>query len=322
MVKRVNIILALVAVNAFAGLGLLAHARLHSQKDANPSKAAAGVQKHIEALRSPDASKREAAACELGKLGRGAVEAVPALIEVLGDDTAIDPQQSCRKAHRPGATRSPNFARAHGEFTPGEAALEALVAIGEPAVEPVSAALKAGQRNARKNAARVLASVTDSRAVEPLIAALKDEAWQVRSEAAVALSNYRDERAVEPLVAALKDSSWEVRADAVVALANFKDERAVEPLISAARDQSWQVRMDAVVSLAHLKDSRATASLINALKDEAWQVRMEAATALAHAGDDRAVDSLQTALHDENPKVRSEAKAALEQINRRSSSSQ
>ena len=67
------------------------------------------------------------------------------------------------------------------------------VVLGALAVEPLIAALKHKDSDARKVAAEALGEIKDPRAVEPLIAALKDEKWDVRAAAAEALvSLYRN----------------------------------------------------------------------------------------------------------------------------------
>ncbi|MCD6215119.1 MAG: HEAT repeat domain-containing protein, partial [Candidatus Desulfofervidus sp.] len=137
-------------------------------------------------------------------------------------------------------------------------AAEALVNIGEPAVEPLIQALKDEYSDVREEAARALGRIGDKRAVEPLINALKDEDSDVRMEAAEALDQmgwkpgYVTEKAyylvakkewdeavklgepaVEPLINALKDEASSVRWGAAGALGEIGDERAVEPLINA-----------------------------------------------------------------------------------------
>lgn len=315
MIKRTETIVALFLVCGLTGLACAAYTRHRSQTQSTQTVAPVKIQKTIDELRSTDPLRREVAACALRKMGAVAAPAIPALIELLGDNTAIDPEKSCRKQTAFGNTAQNGIDVV--EYSPAEAATEALIAIGSPVVSPLLAALHSGQWMVRKNALRVLAFTTDNRAVDPLIAALGDEAWQVRREAAVSLGSYKESRAVEPLIAALADQSWDVRSSAAVSLANYKDERTVEPLIAATKDRAWQVRMDAVVSLAHIKDRRAIEPLIAALRDEARQVRMEAALGLAHAGDERAIQPLTIALQDESPSVRREAQAALEQINSR-----
>jgi len=152
-----------------------------------------------------------------------------------------------------------------------DSAIESLVEIGEPAVEPLIQALKDEDSFVREGAAEALGKIGDKRAVEPLIHALNDEDWQVRWEAAEALDelgyepkndtekayyliarkNWDElvkmgEPAVEPLIQALKDEDIFVREAAVEALGKIGDKRAVEPLIHVL--DYARVRQDKVVT--------------------------------------------------------------------------
>jgi HEAT repeat protein len=302
MVTKTETVVAFLLVCGLASLAGAAFTPHNSQSQTD-------IQKTIAELRSTDPMRREAAACELKKMGADATPAIPALIGLLGDNSVIDKAKSCRQSH------FGNIGVV--EYSPAAAAVDALIAIGNPVVSPVLDSLRSDQWLVRRNAVRILGFRNDTRAIDPLIAALKDDAWQVRSEAATALGNYKESRAVGALITALADQNWEVRSGAAVSLANYKDERAVAPLIAATKDEAWQVRADAVACLAHIKDSRAIEPLIAALRDQVWQVRMEAAVGLAHAGDERAIQPLTVALQDENAGVRREAQSALEQISHR-----
>ena len=66
-------------------------------------------------------------------------------------------------------------------------AAEALVTIGEPAVQPLIECLKDNEWVVNVVAAKALGRIGDTRAVEPLIGCLKDEDWYVRWAAAAAL---------------------------------------------------------------------------------------------------------------------------------------
>jgi HEAT repeat protein len=308
MITKTDSLVAFLLVCGLAG-GSAAYTQIRSQTQSTPAVSQTSIEKTIADLRSTDPSRRESAACELKKMRAGAAPAIPALIGLLGDNSVIANEKSCRQTR---------FGNLDGtEHSPAAAAVEALIAIGSPVVAPVIDALRSDQWLVRQNAVRVLGFRTDDRAIDPLIAALRDDAWQVRSEAATALGSYKDSRVVTALIAALADQKWDVRSGAAVSLANYKDERTVEPLIAATKDEAWQVRVDAVVALANIRDKKAVEPLIAALRDQMWQVRMEAALGLAQAGDERAIKPLTSALQDENPGVRREAQSALDQISRR-----
>lgn len=69
-----------------------------------------------------------------------------------------------------------------------EAAREALIRMGEPAVQPLIAALRHHHIAVRKAAAEILREIGDERAVSPLLSALKDRDWEVREAARAALA--------------------------------------------------------------------------------------------------------------------------------------
>jgi HEAT repeat protein len=103
-----------------------------------------------------------------------------------------------------------------------KAAVEALVEIGEPAVEPLIAALKDKDNDVRKGAVEALDKLgwqpgEDATAVRYWIAAGK--AWHCKEIG---------EPAVGPLIEAL--GSWEDRTSAASVLGTIGDPRAVEPL--------------------------------------------------------------------------------------------
>lgn len=93
---------------------------------------------------------------------------------------------------------------------------ELLALIAPVGTEGVIAELEAGA--APRRAARVLASIKDTRALEPLIEALLHRDPGVRANSAAALGELRDPAAVEPLIRATRDPDDVVRAEAGSAL--------------------------------------------------------------------------------------------------------
>jgi len=97
--------------------------------------------------------------------------------------------------------------------------------IGEPAFNPLIAALQDEDANVRKWAAFALGEIGDPRAVEPLIEALQDEHWEVRGYAAWSLGRFGDSKAIDPLTyAASSDEEEMVREAAAEALEKIKAE--------------------------------------------------------------------------------------------------
>lgn len=207
------------------------------------------------ALRSLDPTERAVAACELGRLG--AVSAIPALINLLGDDTPIRPIK---------CWDSGDWSPARNTFkqdTPGEQAAIALASLSQPAVAPLIVELNNGNPSVRKNAAWAIGEIrgglrtnrTD--AVDPLIKTLSDEDSWVRMAAAFSLGEMRTSQATESLIAALGDAEWMVRRMAAWALGEMKASAAVESLTSVSLgDEMELVRRSAAWALGEIKDSQ------------------------------------------------------------------
>jgi len=92
-----------------------------------------------------------------------------------------------------------------------------LVAIGEPAVEPLIDALKNSSFSIRQAATLALGEIRDTRAIKPLIAALGDEILEVSVSARIALEEI-GKPAVEFLIDALKDVEERIRVNTKEAL--------------------------------------------------------------------------------------------------------
>lgn len=237
----------------------------------------------IRALASTDANERAAAACALGRAR--AVEAIPSLVGMLGDDTPVEPLK-CWDANSDWNPALATFKQA----SPGEEAAIALAAMGQTAVEPLVNALGHANASVRRNAAWAIGEVSGGMSVE------------------------RD-GAVAPLRSALNDADEWVRTAAARALGEIRDERATESLLAALADGSAQVRETAAWSLGEMKERRAVQSLSEMLlKDEGAGVRRMAAWALGEIQDPKGVASLSAALSDPEPRVREKARWALSEI--------
>ncbi len=222
-----------------------------------------------------------------------------------------------------------------------EAAAQALLTLGETAVERLVAKFENKDDEVPLRVAYALAKTRDPRAislivtkleydsslfsvlkaagdgaVEPLITALRHEHVLLRHRALTALGDFGDSRAVEALAGALKDDSREVRMKAAFSLARLKDARAVETLVTVIEDKTLEsnARSSAAFHLGGIGNGRAVECLIVALKDEDSDVRKNAAWSLRELGDPRAVEPLILALKDENGKVRENAAWGLNKL--------
>jgi HEAT repeat protein len=204
----------------------------------------------------------------------------------------------------------------------GFAEVDDLVKIGPPAVEPLIAALKDENMEARRYAAEALGRIGDARAIDPLIAALEYDDGFNPSSATLALVSFGSS-AVDPLITALEHENGGVRMRATQALGMIGDIRAIPHLIAVLEelgkvytDPMWYetsgIGAEAEEALVKMGGNPETVeSLIGVLQDGDRLERMAAARILGQIGDRRAVEPLVTALEDEDEWVRVRAAEAL-----------
>jgi HEAT repeat protein len=126
-------------------------------------------------------------------------------------------------------------------------ATEALIKIGNTAVEPLIASLK--DESVRRNAAKALGRIGDTRAVEPLIAVIKNEAYYTDT-AVDALGKIGDGRAVEPLIALIENND-SLTENAVDALGEIGDQRAI-PILTSLLRENWYHGLRSATALQRL----------------------------------------------------------------------
>jgi len=277
---------------AFVFLVLAAGAYTHAQSMRAaywPPKLDADVREKVVALASSDPVARASAACALGKMQRRAVAAIPRLVALMSDGTAIKPEQSCGQQEPfEDEQWQPRYPEVY-EPSPGEAATQALMAIGEPALRALKDAL------------------------------LLSEDWRVRKNAAWALAHRG--QAVEQLITALQDPVWQVRAQAAYALLQRGGDGhlVIWALVARLKDEVWQVREQAAMALAQKGSSREDffPPLLEALKDDNAKVRNAVASALGFSSDDRKLDLLIATRHDPDKQVRAGVRRALDIIKQR-----
>lgn len=108
--------------------------------------------------------------------------------------------------------------------------MNALVKIGNAAVEPLISAVKAeNEIDVKLKVVEVLGKIGDSRAVEPIIGFLTHRDEFLRCCAAVALGNIGDARAVEPLTKLLGSEDGGVRLAVLESLEKIKGRQALRP---------------------------------------------------------------------------------------------
>jgi HEAT repeat protein len=218
----------------------------------------------------------------------------------------------------------------------------ALERMGLAALDPLGRALAGGETEQRREAAQLLARLSDPRVLEPLLAASVDPDGRVRDTAERELqSRLALDTTLDELLAALEDDNASVRRtaltlidrsgqafpldavtpllqdeDAVVRaaaatiLGQRKDESTLKPLDRLIKDKDDRVRFAAAAAVAGMGDRRANDMFVDVVKtgDIAHPHFVTAIRALGDTADERAVDHLLPLLTMKPPKDRNEAK--------------
>lgn len=170
------------------------------------------------ALRDGDWQVREVAIEALGQIGSPAVEMLIKLlrdwdvrkyaINAMGrirDERVLDPLMLQLK---------------NDEFK--EDATNALVELGEPALERLIKALKDKDDNIRKQSVLALGRIKHADAIDPLIGMLADKDWFTRLTAAAALEAIGEDRCRDAIKPMMKDPDMVVRMRVERILAKWK----------------------------------------------------------------------------------------------------
>jgi len=198
-----------------------------------------------------------------------------------------------------------------GKEEVGQEVVEALKAIGEPAVTPLTRTLSDPRKHVRELATVALSRI-GAPAIQPLISTLGSKG-QAGEEAARALVNIGNP-AVESLVATLGDARLYTytRRKAAETLGLIGGGRATESLIAALGDADEAVRQEATKSLARI-GAPVVDPLIVALTDTRPGMRDGVVEALGQIGKP-AMEGLLQALEDERRELRQGAAQALKKL--------
>ena len=244
-----------------------------------------------------DHHARAGAVADIARLGVTAGPAIPALVELLGDDNeAVGLNAAYALAHVGEAGVEPLVAAMRGDdgenvddarcfIDEGQKselemvarnAAHGLVAAGLPAVPALLECARDGGPRVRKYALFALGELdTDApEAIDVLIAGCRDEDPAVRLNAveALGLKNGTPPAAAEALAAALFDGDDEVRFNASLALARLGPAAApaTGALVEALRDGNRYTAGYAVEALERIGTPEADRALIRFLKIARW----------------------------------------------------
>ena len=214
----------------------------------------------------------------------------------------------------PAAVTPPLLAAlAYVHWAPNQVAIDALCAMGEPAIPALIANLtNEPDGHGRRQTITALRRMDAIAAVAPLARlGREDPVTEVRARAIQALGMLGAEDSGPTIIAALGDKSHVVRLEATKAAGWLRLSAAVDTLLELLRSKSSQDRAAAVYALDRIGDTRATAAVTELLADPSPYVRWAAAVALRRLWKDDCQAALQKALKDGEGTV---ATAALETL--------
>ena len=158
------------------------------------------------------------------------------------------------------------------------AATEALVGLGSPALDGLFGALTGPDQDVRKFAADILGEIGDPRALDALVAALGDGDGNVRAAAAEALGRLGEARAIAPLVGALGSGELQLELAALDSLERLGAEVPWEALAGLARVRPLRAQLSRL--LGRCPAPEAEALLLEGLVARGRVERASAALAL------------------------------------------
>ena len=259
-------------------------------------------------LKSKDPIEKAIAAQQIAASGVYPDGAIEALIECLDDFTRLIPSDKV-----PVVPPGP-FSRNPDETSPSQQCENALIRIGEPAVEPLLSALaRYGEGWHREKISESLGLIGDARALPPLIDLLNKGSV---SSVAVAVARLGGEKASDALMNAFNTvENASAHSNLVYALGYSKDKRFLPVLLDLVADKDRGVKLNAIMALGYLGNTGAVPALVKLLQDTDLHARWYSCEALGEIGDPNAILPLQELLSREQESVVRDAAAdALDKI--------
>ena len=259
-------------------------------------------------LRSDDPVEKAMAARQIAVTGSYSDGSIEALIECLDDFTRLIPSDKV-----PIIPPGP-YSRDANETNPSEQCVNALVQIGEPAVESLIAALGGDYGYwRREHIAESLGLIGDPRALAPLIDLLNEGNVDL---VAIAVARIGGEQASDALLRAYNQvDDIANKRHLIYALGYSQDERFLPILLDMVAQGNRSIKLNAIIALGHLGNGDAVPVLVELLQDEDLHARWYSCRALGEIGDPEAVLPLQELIdREEESVVRNAAADALEKI--------
>ncbi len=201
-----------------------------------------------------------------------------------------------------------------------EKTLEALVEIGDPAVDALLAVVRTPPKDSfrkHQNAAKALGRIGTPKAEAALLGALKGEEGNlyIRRFVIRALGQIGSPKAREALASIYQNTSMDVwlRAEAVGVLGNFPSTDVVEILKEAFQDHHPQIHYQTGVALARMGTASTMEALLEDIQNHPACIRDHTVRdALIRSPSPRVIETLIVLLHKDEGDIRTWATQVLE----------
>jgi pimeloyl-ACP methyl ester carboxylesterase/HEAT repeat protein len=200
----------------------------------------------------------------------------------------------------------------HGDVARAPAAMEALMKLGPAAAPEVVSLLGARHEKLRELALRFLSFYRDPQVLPALVKFYEGGNTEAKIGALRVAALYQDPTARELLVKALLTGDERLKLEAVDAMVNSGAKELVPHLLKAAEEESEiMVRVRAVEALFKLGERSAVPSFLQMLQYDRWEIRLAVLQAMAWMGGTEHIPMVAAQLSHRRPDVVTAATKAL-----------
>jgi pimeloyl-ACP methyl ester carboxylesterase/HEAT repeat protein len=200
----------------------------------------------------------------------------------------------------------------HGDVARAPAAMEALMKLGPAAAPEVVSLLGARHEKLRELALRFLSFYRDPQVLPALARFYNGGDNQAKIGALRVAALYKDQLARDILVNALQTGDEQLKLEAVDAMVNSGARELIPHLLKAAEEDSEiMVRVRAVEALFKLGERSAVPSFVRMLQYDRWEIRLAVLQALAWMGGTEHIPMVAQQLTHRRPDVIKAATKAL-----------
>ncbi|MEE8328708.1 MAG: HEAT repeat domain-containing protein [Thermodesulfovibrionia bacterium] len=234
-------------------------------------------------LRHTDAEVRIQALKDVKKHGKNLSNVISVLIKGLGDKewrirkTAVEMLIDIRG--KKVIKELINTLYLEDDANARNSAIEALIALGSEATEPLINAFKGSNDDVKKFIIDILGTSENLKVLPLLMKALEYKDENIRTAAVEHLGNIRGNVAViNALTGVLRDESVWVAYSAAVALGRIGDAKAVSALVSVLPQKT--LREPVIRALGQIADAGSLSSIVPFLQDKSKTIREETLSAI------------------------------------------